>query len=55
LTTIVRPASGAEEISATAADLNLTGHSDPLDVTYGIANAGADDGWGFFRLGQHCR
>lgn len=41
------PSVGAEEISATLADLNLTGHSDPLEVTYGIANAGADDGWGF--------
>jgi hemolysin activation/secretion protein len=41
------PSVGAEEIFATAADLNLTGHSDPLEVTYGIANAGADDGWGF--------
>jgi len=41
------PSVGAEEISATAADLNLSGHSDPLEVTYGIANAGADNGWGF--------
>jgi len=40
------PSVGAEEISLLAADLNLTGHSDPLDVTYGIANAGENDGWG---------
>ena len=41
------PSVGAEEISLLASDLNLTGHSDPLDVTYGIANAGENDGWGF--------
>lgn len=41
------PSVGAEEISLLAADLNLTGRSDPLDVTYGIANAGENDGWGF--------
>jgi hemolysin activation/secretion protein len=41
------PSVGAEEISLLASDLNLTGHSDPLEVTYGIANAGENDGWGF--------
>jgi hemolysin activation/secretion protein len=41
------PSVGAEQISVTVADVNLTGHSDPLEVVYGIANAGADDGWGF--------
>jgi len=41
------PSVGAEEISLLAADLNLTGHSDPLDVTYGIADAGENNGWGF--------
>ncbi|MEI6084519.1 MAG: POTRA domain-containing protein, partial [Verrucomicrobiota bacterium] len=41
------PSVGAEQISSTLADLNLTGHSDPLEVTYGIANAGENDGWGF--------
>jgi hemolysin activation/secretion protein len=41
------PSVGAEEISLLAADSNLTGHSDPLNVTYGIANAGEGDGWGF--------
>src|SRR6266404_2060639 len=40
------PSVGAEEITLLAADLNLTGHSDPLNVTYGIANAGENDGWG---------
>ena len=38
-----RPTSvGAEEIWLTASDLNLTGHSDPLDLKYGIANRGSD-------------
>ena len=40
-----RPVSvGAEEISVLASDLNLTGHSDPLDIRYGIANMG-DNGF----------
>jgi hemolysin activation/secretion protein len=41
------PSVGAEEISALASDLNLTGHSDPLNLTYGIANSGVNGGWGF--------
>jgi len=36
------PSIGAEEIWLLASDLNLTGHSDPLDIKYGIANATAD-------------
>jgi hemolysin activation/secretion protein len=44
------PSDGSEEISLVAADLNLTGHSDPLDLKYGIANSGADQGWGFSGL-----
>jgi len=39
------PSVGAEQISLLASDLNLTGHSDVLDLRYGIANSGADDGW----------
>ena len=34
------PSVGAEEIWALASDLNLTGHSDPLELRYGIANSG---------------
>jgi len=34
------PSVGALEISVLAADLNLTGHSDPLQFRYGIANSG---------------
>jgi len=41
------PSVGSEEISANAADLNLTGHSDPLNLNYGIANDGVNGGWGF--------
>jgi hemolysin activation/secretion protein len=37
------PSVGAEQIWLLLADLNLTGHSDPLDFRYGIANA-SDDG-----------
>lgn len=33
------PSVGAEQISVIASDLNLTGHSDPLEFRYGIANA----------------
>ena len=40
------PSVGAEEISILASDLNLTGHSDTLDLKYGVANNGAD-GFGF--------
>jgi hemolysin activation/secretion protein len=36
------PSVGSEEISLLAADLNLTGHSDPLDIRYGIANSTTD-------------
>jgi len=36
------PTVGAEQISLLLADLNLTGHSDPLHFRYGIANADAD-------------
>ena len=42
-----RPTSvGSQEIWALASDLNLTGHSDPLDLKYGIATGGAG-GWNF--------
>jgi hemolysin activation/secretion protein len=41
------PSVGSEEITAQAADLNLTGNSDPLNLTYGIANDGVNGGWGF--------
>jgi hemolysin activation/secretion protein len=41
------PSVGAEQISIHAADLNVTGHGDVLDLTYGLANSGANDGWGF--------
>ncbi|HTL17140.1 MAG TPA: POTRA domain-containing protein, partial [Patescibacteria group bacterium] len=34
------PSVGAYQIWALASDLNLTGHSDPLDLRYGIADAG---------------
>jgi len=52
------PSVGAEEISLLVSDLNLTGHSDPLDLRYGIANAGvkgfefsgADNMEGSYRL-----
>ena len=36
------PSVGAEQISLLASDLNLTGHSDTLDLRYGIAHTGAD-------------
>jgi hemolysin activation/secretion protein len=42
-----RPTSvGSQEIWALASDLNLTGHSDPLDLKYGIATGGPG-GWEF--------
>jgi hemolysin activation/secretion protein len=44
------PSVGAEEIVVRAADLNLTGNNDALDLTYGVANSGASDGWGFSGL-----
>lgn len=36
------PSVGAEEILLLAGDRNLTGHSDTLDLSYGIAHNGAD-------------
>ena len=36
------PSVGAEQISLLAADMNLTGNSDPLQFRYGIANASAE-------------
>jgi len=36
------PSVGAYQIWALMSDVNLTGHSDPLDFKYGIANAGED-------------
>jgi hemolysin activation/secretion protein len=36
------PSVGAEQIWLLVSDLNLTGHSDPLELRYGIAHAGAD-------------
>lgn len=36
------PSVGAEQVWLELADLNLTGHSDPLQIRYGIANATAD-------------
>src|SRR5262249_43576773 len=52
------PSVGAEQIWLLASDLNLTGHSDPLELRYGIANSGAHgmefSGWenmeGSYRL-----
>jgi hemolysin activation/secretion protein len=35
------PSVGAVQMWLLASDLNLTGHSDPLDFRYGIANSGA--------------
>jgi hemolysin activation/secretion protein len=40
------PSVGAEEILLVAGDASLTGHSDPLDVSYGIAEGG-DHGFKF--------
>ena len=40
------PSVGAEEILLLAGDRNLTGHSDTLDLSYGIAHNG-DDGFEF--------
>ncbi len=40
------PSVGADEILLLAGDRNLTGHSDPLDVTYGVAEGG-NHGWKF--------
>jgi hemolysin activation/secretion protein len=36
------PSVGAYQIWLLASDLNLTGHSDPLELRYGIANSSAD-------------
>lgn len=41
------PSVGAEEVSIRAADLNLTGHSDALELRYGLVNRGTDHGWEF--------
>ena len=43
------PSVGAEEILLFAGDRNLTGHSDPFDIVYGIAEGGnrGDD------IGEH--
>ena len=43
------PSVGAEEIVLLAGDRNLTGHSDALDLSYGIAHNGAD-GFVFSKL-----
>lgn len=43
------PSVGAEEISLMAGDRNLTGHSDALDLSYGIAHDGPD-GFMFSKL-----
>jgi hemolysin activation/secretion protein len=40
------PSVGEDEIWLLASDLNLTGHSDPLDLRYGVATGGSD-GFGF--------
>jgi len=52
------PSVGAEQIWLLASDLSLTGHSDPIELRYGIANAGenglelsgADNMGGRYRL-----
>jgi hemolysin activation/secretion protein len=36
------PSVGAEEVVLLAGDRNLTGHSDPLDLSYGIAHNGSE-------------
>ena len=36
------PSVGQYEVWALGSDLNLTGHSDPLELKYGIANSGKD-------------
>ena len=36
------PSVGSEEVLLLATDRNLTGHSDPLGLTYGIAEGGSD-------------
>jgi hemolysin activation/secretion protein len=41
------PSVGSEQISVHAADINLTGNGDPLNIIYGIANDGVNGGWGF--------
>ncbi|HUJ11450.1 MAG TPA: ShlB/FhaC/HecB family hemolysin secretion/activation protein [Verrucomicrobiae bacterium] len=43
------PSVGAEEILLLAGDRNLTGHSDALDLSYGIAHNG-EDGFEFAKL-----
>ncbi len=41
------PSVGADEILLVAGDASLTGHGDPLDVSYGIAEGGGDRGFKF--------
>lgn len=41
------PSVGAEEVSLLLSDLNLTGNGDPLNIRYGVANSGGDNGWKF--------
>ncbi len=44
------PSVGAEIVEAQFADLNLTGHNDPLQVRYGIAHTTQDGGFDFSGL-----
>lgn len=44
------PSVGAEIVEAQFADLNLTGHNDPLQVHYGIAHTTRDGGFDFSGL-----
>jgi hemolysin activation/secretion protein len=44
------PSVGAEILEAQFADLNLTGHNDPLQVRYGIAHTTANGGFDFSGL-----
>ncbi|MEA3187843.1 MAG: hypothetical protein QOD99_1673, partial [Chthoniobacter sp.] len=41
------PSVGAELLEAQLADLNLTGHNDPLQIRYGIAHTERDSGFEF--------
>ena len=43
------PSVGSEEILVIAADRNLTGHSDPLEIDYGIGEGGSES-WKFSDL-----
>ncbi len=44
------PSVGAEIVEANLADLNLTGHNDPLLIRYGIAHTTRDDSFDFSGL-----